>query len=75
VTGGIVTVTAVRLKTKKAGGSAIVSSKPERCNRNRFFIRFSPPLVRPIRHLRRYIEMLFGVGTEQAKHLTDGDSK
>ena len=22
-----------------------------------------------------YIEMLFGVGTEQAKHLTDGDSK
>jgi hypothetical protein len=28
-----------------------------------------------IDHLRRYIEMLFGVGTEQAKHLTDGDSK
>jgi len=28
-----------------------------------------------IDHLRRCIEMLFGVGTEQAKHLTDGDSK
>ncbi|MEX0926349.1 MAG: TetR/AcrR family transcriptional regulator [Dehalococcoidia bacterium] len=26
-------------------------------------------------HLRRYIEMLFRVGTGQAKHLTDGDSK
>jgi hypothetical protein len=26
-------------------------------------------------HLRRCIEMLFGVGTEQAKHLTDGDSQ
>ncbi len=28
-----------------------------------------------IDHLRRSIEMLFGVGTEQAKALTDGDSK
>ena len=28
-----------------------------------------------IDHLRRYIEMLIGVGTEQAKPLTDGDSK
>jgi hypothetical protein len=28
-----------------------------------------------IDHLRRYIEMLFGVETEQAKHLTEGDSK
>jgi hypothetical protein len=28
-----------------------------------------------IDHLRRNIEMLFGVGSEQAKHLTDGDSK
>jgi hypothetical protein len=28
-----------------------------------------------IEHLRRYIEMLFGVGTEQAKHLTERDSK
>ena len=28
-----------------------------------------------IDHLRRCIEMLFGVGTKQAKHLTDGDSK
>ena len=28
-----------------------------------------------IDHLRRYIKMLFGVGTEQAKPLTDGDSK
>jgi TetR/AcrR family transcriptional regulator, transcriptional repressor for nem operon len=28
-----------------------------------------------IDHLRRYIEMLFGVGTEQAKHPTDEDSK
>jgi TetR/AcrR family transcriptional repressor of nem operon len=26
-------------------------------------------------HLRRSIERLFGVGTEQAKPLTDGDSK
>ena len=26
-------------------------------------------------HLRRYIEMLFGVGTEQARPLTDGDSR
>jgi hypothetical protein len=28
-----------------------------------------------IDHLHRYIEMLFGVGTKQAKHRTDGDSK
>jgi TetR/AcrR family transcriptional regulator, transcriptional repressor for nem operon len=28
-----------------------------------------------IDHLRRYIEMLFGVGTEQARHRTDGDSQ
>jgi TetR/AcrR family transcriptional repressor of nem operon len=28
-----------------------------------------------IDHLRRYIEMLFGVGTEQAQQLTDGDSQ
>jgi hypothetical protein len=28
-----------------------------------------------IDHMHSYIEMLFGVGTEQAKHLTDGDSK
>jgi TetR/AcrR family transcriptional regulator, transcriptional repressor for nem operon len=28
-----------------------------------------------IDHLHRYIEMLFDVGTEQAKLLTDGDSK
>jgi hypothetical protein len=28
-----------------------------------------------INHLRRYIEMRFGVGTEQASHLTDVDSK
>ena len=28
-----------------------------------------------IDHLRRYIEMLFGIGTEQAKLPTDGDSK
>ena len=28
-----------------------------------------------IDHLRRSIEMLFGVGTEQAKHLTGGVSK
>jgi TetR/AcrR family transcriptional regulator, transcriptional repressor for nem operon len=26
-------------------------------------------------HLRSYIEMLFGVGTGQARHLTDGDSR
>jgi len=28
-----------------------------------------------IDHLRRYIEMLFGVETVEAKHLTEGDSK
>jgi hypothetical protein len=28
-----------------------------------------------IDHLCRYIEMLFGVGTERARHLTDGDSE
>jgi TetR/AcrR family transcriptional repressor of nem operon len=28
-----------------------------------------------IDHLRSYIEMLFGVGTKQAKHLREGDSK
>lgn len=27
-----------------------------------------------IEHLRRYIEMLFGVGTRQANHLTGGES-
>jgi len=28
-----------------------------------------------IDHLHRYIEMLFGAETEQAKHRTEGDSK
>jgi hypothetical protein len=28
-----------------------------------------------IDHLRRYIELLFGVGAEQAHQLTDGDSQ
>jgi TetR/AcrR family transcriptional repressor of nem operon len=31
-------------------------------------------LADSIDHLRRYIELLFGVGTERTQHRTDGDS-
>jgi hypothetical protein len=39
------------------------------------FYKIHSTLGAPDTTSRRYIEMLFGFGTRQAKHVTDGDSK